>query len=53
MRSHHVHDHHGFMTIYDNVLTVGESAGIEERADQPHPCPGGNIDGTGKGAKNY
>ncbi len=32
MRGCHVHDHHGFLTIYDNILAVGESDGDEERA---------------------
>ncbi len=30
---------HGFITIFDNILTVGESAGGEEQAAWPHPHP--------------
>jgi hypothetical protein len=30
-------DCHGFFTISDNVLIVGESASNEEPAGQPHP----------------
>jgi hypothetical protein len=45
---------HRFLIILDNVLTVGESAGGEERADRPHPHPGGllAVEGEGGGAKN-
>jgi hypothetical protein len=32
MQGCHVRDHHGFLTIYDNVLAVDESDGVEEQA---------------------
>ncbi len=47
----HGHVCHGFLTILDKVLTVGESAGIDERASHPHFSPGG-LDGAGRSAKN-
>ncbi len=36
MRGNHSDDRLGFLTIWDNVLTVGESAGDEEQAGLPH-----------------
>jgi hypothetical protein len=39
----------GPLTISDNVLTVGESAGGEEQAGLPHPHPGGFLEGAGGG----
>jgi hypothetical protein len=47
----HGHVCHGFWTILEKVLTVGESAGIEERASRPHLSSAG-LDGTGRSAKN-
>ncbi len=38
----HSDDRCGFLTILDNVLTVGDSAGGEEWAGQPQPQPGGS-----------
>ncbi len=40
------YDRHGFLTILENVLTVGESAGGEKWACQPHPQPGGLLQGA-------
>jgi hypothetical protein len=36
---------HGFFTIFDKILTVGESARDEERAGQPHPYPVDFLEG--------
>ena len=41
----------GSFTILDNVLTVGESARGEERADRPHHDPGGLLEGAGGGCE--
>ncbi len=41
----------GFFTILDNVLIIGESARGEERADLPHPHPGGLREGSGGGCE--
>ncbi len=46
----HSDDRGGFLTILDNVLTVGDSAGGEERAGQPAPQPGCLL-GAGEGVK--
>jgi hypothetical protein len=46
----HSKDRHGFLTILDNVLTVGESAGGEERAGRPEPQSGCLL-GAGEGVK--
>ncbi len=45
-------DCHGFLTILDNVLTVGESARGEKQADQPQPQSGGLPERAGWGTKN-
>ncbi len=37
------------VSILDNVLTVNESAGGEERAGRPHPLPGVPLEGAGGG----
>ncbi len=42
---------HGFFTILDNVLIIGESARGEQRADLPHPHPGGLREGSGGGCE--
>jgi hypothetical protein len=42
---------HCFITILDDVLTVGESAGGEEQAGQTHPHPVGLLEGVGEGYK--
>jgi hypothetical protein len=41
-----------FLTILDNVLTVGESAGIEEKAVEPYPHLGGLLEEVGGGVRN-
>ncbi len=41
-----------FLTILDNVLTVGELAGGEDRFGQPHPHPGDLLEGAGVGGSN-
>jgi hypothetical protein len=41
----------GFFTILDNVLIIGELARGEERADLPHPHPGGLREGSGGGCE--
>jgi hypothetical protein len=38
-----------FLTIIDNILTMGESAQGEEGADQPHPHPGSLLEEMGCG----
>ncbi len=35
------------MTTLDNALIIGESAGCKEQAGQPHPRPGGLLEGAG------
>jgi hypothetical protein len=35
-----------FLTILDNVLTVSELAGGQERDSQPHPNPGDLLGGA-------
>jgi hypothetical protein len=40
------------LTILDNVLTVGELSGGEERAGWPHPHSGGLLEGHKGGARN-
>ncbi len=52
MQDSHGYDHCAFMTILDNVLTIGELASSEERAGQSHTHPGGFQEGAGAGAKN-
>jgi hypothetical protein len=42
-------DSHGFLTISDNILTVGELARGEEQAGLPHPHPRGLLEGAGGG----
>jgi hypothetical protein len=49
VRGIHSDDCHGFLTILDNVLTMGESAQGEEGADQPHPHPGSLLEEMGCG----
>jgi hypothetical protein len=51
VQSSHGYDHRGFMTILDNILTIGELATSEERAGQSHTHPGGLQEGAGVGAK--
>ncbi len=48
----HSNDRHGFLTILDNVLTVGGSARGEERSCRPQPQSGGHPEGAGEGMKN-
>ncbi len=45
-------NHRGFLTILDNVLTVGGSARGEKQADQPQPQSRGLPEGAGRGTKN-
>jgi hypothetical protein len=45
-------DRSDFLTIWENVLTVSQSDGSEERTVQSHPHPGGLQEGAGGGAKN-
>jgi hypothetical protein len=40
---------HGSLTVLDNILTVWEVAGDEERACGPHSCSGGLLKGLGWG----
>jgi hypothetical protein len=42
----------GFLTILDNVLTVGGSARGEERSRRRQPQSGGLPEGAGGGTKN-
>jgi hypothetical protein len=48
----HSNDRHGFLTILDSVVTVGESAGRKEQAGQTQPQLGGLLKGAGGGMKN-
>jgi hypothetical protein len=48
----HKDDRHGFLTISDNVLTVGGLAGAEKQAGRPQPQSGGLPEGAGGGKKN-
>ncbi len=43
--------HSHFLTIWDNVLTVGVSTRVEERAGQPHPHPEGHLEEAGGGCE--
>jgi hypothetical protein len=45
-------DRRGFLTILDNVLTVGVSARGEERSRRPQPQSAGLPEGAGGGTKN-
>jgi hypothetical protein len=45
-------DSHGFLTILDNVLTVGGSARGEERSRRPQPQSAGLPKGAGGDTKN-
>jgi hypothetical protein len=48
----HSDEHRGFLTILDNVLTVGRSAGGKKQASQYQPQSGGLPVGAGGGTKN-
>jgi hypothetical protein len=52
MPGDHSNDRLSFLTILDNVLTVGESTGAKEGAGQPQPQSGGLLEGAGWGTKN-
>jgi hypothetical protein len=52
MRGSHGNDCRVFLTILDNVLTVGESAVSEEQAFWPHSYPGGLLEEAAGCAKN-
>ncbi len=45
-------DRRGFLTILDNVLTVGESARGEKQTDRPQLQSGGLPEGAGGGTEN-
>ncbi len=45
-------DCRGFLTILDNVLTVGVSARGKERSRRPEPQSAGLPEGAGGGTKN-
>jgi hypothetical protein len=51
LQGNHSNDCHGFLTILDNILTVGESTGSEEQAGWPNPNPGGLLEDAGKWVK--
>ncbi len=48
MHSNHNDDCRGFLTILDNVLTVGEV-----QAGQTHPRPGRLLEGAGGGGGGW
>jgi hypothetical protein len=48
MPGDHSNDRHGFLTILDNILTVGVLAGGEERADRPQHQSGGLSERAGE-----
>jgi hypothetical protein len=52
MRDIHSNKYCSFLTILDNVLTVGELAGGQERDSRPHPNPGDLLGGAGRGMRN-
>jgi hypothetical protein len=45
-------DRRGFLTILDNVLTIGGSTRGEERSRRPQPQSPGLPEGAGGGTKN-
>ncbi len=45
-------DRCGFLTILDNILTVGGSARGEKQADRPQLLSGGLLEGAGGGMEN-
>ena len=45
-------DRRGFLTILDNVLTLGGSARGEERSRRPQPQSAGLPEGAGGGTEN-
>jgi hypothetical protein len=48
----HSDDRHSFLTIWDNVLNVGGSAGGKKQASRHPPQSGGLPVGVGGGTKN-
>jgi hypothetical protein len=48
----HSDDRHGFLTILDNVLTVGGLTRGKNQAGRPQPQSGGLPEGAGRGTKN-
>jgi hypothetical protein len=50
--SDHSDDRHSFLTIWDNVLNVGGSAGGKKQASQHQPQSEGLPVGVGGGTKN-
>jgi hypothetical protein len=48
----HSDDRHSFLTIWDNILSVGGSAGGKKQASQHQPQSGGLPIGVGGGTKN-
>jgi hypothetical protein len=49
----HGDDCRGFLTILESVLTVGKSAGCEERAGRPHPDFRRPPRRSGRGCKKW
>jgi hypothetical protein len=47
VRGGHGDHRRAFVTILDNILAVGESAGSEERSGQPHLHQGNLPEGVG------
>ncbi len=52
MPGDHSDDHRGFLTISDNILTVGGSVMGEKQASRHQPQSGGLPVGAGGGMKN-
>ncbi len=53
MRDDHGNDRRDFLTILDNILTVGVWSGGEEWSCRPRCHPGGRIEGAGGGNKKW
>ncbi len=49
MQGSHGEECRDFLTLLDNTLTVGVSAGSGERYGQPHSQPGGSLERAGGG----
>jgi hypothetical protein len=53
MQGSHDEERRDFLTLLDNILTVGVSAGSEERYGRPHSQPGGRLERAGGGYEKW